>query len=400
MWRRLLRLDTLLLRLFVLMWLTLVASHLIAYSVVVPARWAIRQAPGVPAGAPPGPPGASWPGGPPPDAGGAAQRPRPEAWAGGHLPTLPSLPPGNPFGSSGGPGGPRLPMPLLWLDYALRALIIALGALIGARWLSGPMRRLTRAAHGLSQSLVRGEKLPQLDARRGTVEVREAAEVFNAMAQRLQQQFDARGMHLAAASHDLRTPLTRLRMRIEALPPAQRAEAARDLHEIDELLDATLAVLREQHEQVQPGWVDLGALLQAVADDLAEQGHDVGLTLRPGLRVRARPAALRRIVGNLVSNALKHGGGAQLSTLADEQGVTLWVDDNGPGIPPEQLARVFEPWVRLDNERQRGHGLGLAIARELAEREGATLWLANRETGGLRACVRWPPQPALVSGGT
>ncbi|HSW08357.1 ATP-binding protein [Aquabacterium sp.] len=399
-------LDTLLLRLFVLMWVTLVLSHLVAFSVVVGVRTQSRQIlglapeptgwqrppPGMPPGAgpagpsrPPGPPGPPGPAGPPGLAG-AGRLP---------IPTLPSLPPGNPFGlSPGGPGagGPRMSTPLLWLDYGLRALVIALGALIGARWLSAPMRRLSQAAHGLSGSLARREALPQLDAGRGTREVREAAQVFNTMTQRLQQQFDARGMHLAAVSHDLRTPLTRLRMRLEALPPEARTHAARDLHEIDELLDATLAVLREQHENALPGVVDLGALLQAIADDLAEQGQQVEVSLPAGLRVRARPAALRRIVGNLVSNALRHGGSARLSAVADGQGVTLWVDDDGPGIPPAQLAQVFEPWVRLDRSRgHAGHGLGLAIARELAEHDGAQLWLANRNGGGLRACVRWPP---------
>lgn len=337
------------------------------------------------------------------------QHPLPSGVPGGgllpHMPTLPSLPPGNPFelpGSARNTGGPRgMSQAALWLDYGLRIAIIALGALIGARWLSAPMRRLARAAQGLTGSLARGEALPRLDAQIGTREVRETTEVFNTMAQRLQQQFDARGMHLAAVSHDLRTPLTRLRMRLEALPPEARTAAARDLHEIDELLDATLAVLREQHENAAPGVVDLGALVQALADDLAEQGQHVETSLPPGLRVRARPAALRRVVGNLVSNALRHGGSAKLSAANDVLGVTLWVDDNGPGIPPAQLAQVFEPWVRLENSRGRsGHGLGLAIARELAEHDGATLWLANRETGGLRACVRWPPvtgaQPGAV----
>lgn len=379
------RLDTLLLRLFVLMWLTLVLSHLVAFSTVALVRAQSRQLLGLGSEALPGPAGPS--GGP-----GAPQGPP----HGVLPPVLSSLPPGNPFElSPGAPGagGPRsLPKALLWLDYGLRAVVIALGAWIGARWLSAPMRRLARAAQGLSGSLARGEDLPQLDARRGTREVRETAQVFNTMTQRLQQQFDARGMHLAAVSHDLRTPLTRLRMRLEALPPEARAAAARDLHEIDELLDATLAVLREQHENQAPGVVDLGALLQALADDLAEQGQRVQVSLPRGLRVRGRPAALRRIVGNLVSNALRHGGGARLSAVADAQGVTLWVDDDGPGIPPAQLAQVFEPWVRLDSSRGRaGHGLGLAIARELAEHDGATLWLANREEGGLRACVRWPP---------
>ncbi|MBI5259848.1 MAG: HAMP domain-containing protein [Burkholderiales bacterium] len=353
------RFDTLFVRLFLLMWLALVASHLVAWNVV-----AGHVLPGPEFGADGGPP----------------------------VPVLPSLPPGNPFDEPADEPPRGLPRPALWLDYGLRAFVIGLAAALGARWLSTPMRRLSVAAGSLSGRLAQGEPLPRLDAQRGTAEVRAAAAVFNTMAERLQQQFDARGMHLAAVSHDLRTPLTRLRLRLEALPPGPLAAAQRDLREIDELLDATLAVLREQNEGAPPAVVDLPALLQALADDLAEQGQVLTLQAMPeGLRVRARPAALRRVLANLVGNALRHGGNARVGAGADAQGVVLWVDDDGRGIPPAQLDRVFEPWVRLAPDAPRGgHGLGLAIARELAARDGATLWLANRPQGGLRASLRLP----------
>lgn len=169
------RFDTLFLRLFVLMWATLVLSHLLAFTLAVPSL-----------GPPPG------------DVGAPGARPPP--------PALPSLP-------------PDLPAKALWLDYALRAAVIGVGALLGARWLSAPMRRLSRAADGLAAALASGRTPTPLDSTRGTAEVRAAAAVFNTMAQRLQEQFDARGMHMAALSHDLRTPLTRLRMRLEDAPP-------------------------------------------------------------------------------------------------------------------------------------------------------------------------------------
>lgn len=419
-WRRF---DTLFMRLFVLMWLTLVISHVAAFLLVT-----------------------TRPGGPQPGPGGAMP-----------LPTFPSLPPGNPFTAEsatsppilqpGGPGhrpfgvdrpppppghggampfaappsgraepGPRpltaagqpaLPRNDLWLDYAVRLFIIALGAWLGARWLARPMQRLSAAAVTLSQSFGRAAPAPvPLDEHQGTLEVREAARVFNQMAQQLQQQFDARGLHMAAVSHDLRTPLTRLRMRLARWPDlAEQQAAVADIHEMDELIGDTLAVLREQHDGSQARPVDVGAFLQALVDDLQDQGLAVDCTppAQP-LRVRVRPVALRRILGNLAGNAVRHGGSAHLAAQVDEGRVHITVDDLGPGIAPEQLARVFEPWVRLSdaevpgmaggpqvpNPSRSGHGLGLAIARDLAERDGGEVSLHNRAEGGLRARLSLP----------
>jgi len=363
------RFDTLFVRLFVLMWLTLVASHLIAWTLAVPG----------------GGPGAGRP-----------------------LPTLPSLPPGSLLDAAPGgppptpPGGPArpptpgpsmqgappaLPAAALWTDYGVRLLVIALGAALGARWLAAPMRRLSRASAALAGQVASGAPLQALDERRGTREVRDTAAVFNRMATRLQEQFDTRSLHMAALSHDLRTPLTRLRMRLEKLPPGSAPGAAGDIREMDELVDGTLAVLREQRDDEAARPVDAGALLQALVDDLAESGHAVALVAAPAPRVRAHPAALRRIVGNLVGNALRHGGRTSVSLgTAPDGAAEILVDDDGPGIPPAQIEAAFRPWVRLAGSGQRpGHGLGLAIARDLAERDAAQLTLHNRPEGGLRA---------------
>ena len=382
------RFDTLFLRLFLLMWVTLVAAHLVAYTLSVPlsepaggasplGRLDPARLPVLPSLPPMGDPAA---GRAPP------RGPGPGGWPPGAL-----GPPGM-EGRAGPPGAPGAPAGrgFLWIDYLLRATVIAFGAALGARWLARPMRRLSGAAQALQQSLARGEAPPLLDERRGTVEVRDTARLFNRMAQRLREQFDARGLHLAAVSHDLRTPLTRLRLRLEALPPAEREAAAQDIAAIDALLDDTLAVLREQRAG-EPERVDLGALLQALADDLADQGLPVELLpLGPTTLVRARPVALRRVLDNLVGNALRYGGNARLHARRDGGAVELCVDDDGPGIPPDQIDRAFEPWVRLREQAGGGQGLGLAIARDLAERDGATLTLANRPEGGLRACLRLP----------
>lgn len=371
------RFDTLFVRLFLLMWVTLVASHLVAWALAVPA-------------------------------GGPGDRP---------LPTLPSLPPGNPFtDAAAGPGGPPpgpppdspgrfdappgrapalppgLPAGALWTDYALRMLVIALGAALGARWLAAPMRRLSRASAALAGTLARGTPLQPLDERRGTHEVRETAAVFNRMATRLQEQFDTRSLHMAALSHDLRTPLTRLRMRLEKLPEGSLPGAALDIREMDEMIDGTLAVLREQRDDAAARPLDATALLQAMVDDLAELGHEIPLSAAPAPRARAHPAALRRVVGNLVGNALRHGRQARITLAAAAAGgVEILVDDDGPGIPPDQIEQAFRPWVRLPGSAARpGHGLGLAIARELAERDGGRLSLHNRPEGGLRARLLLP----------
>ncbi len=372
-WRRF---DTLGLRLFVLLWVTLVASHLVAFTLSMPLGMGER-----------GP--------------SVAERLKPD-----HMPTLGSLPPGGPLdpGPPQGapPGGPPggLPNNVLWLDYGLRGLVIALGAALGARWLSAPMRRLARASRDLSQGLARGRPPPVLDERGGTAEVREAAHVFNTMAQRLQEQFDARGMHLASVSHDLRTPLTRLRMRLEDAEPALADGANADIHEMSEMIDATLDVLREQREGSQAQVVDVRALLAALTDDLQSTGHDAALAEGPELRALARPAALKRVLANLVGNALRYGGSARLALRADAAGVLVTVDDRGPGIPPDQLELAFRPWVRLTTSHARsGHGLGLAIARDLAERDGGRLTLENRPEGGLRARLLLPSVSAPTSSG-
>lgn len=391
------RFNTLFWRLFVLMWVTLILSHFTAFVLSIPLTTGSGSPVERMSGAdlanlatlpslPPGNPltarsDAAAPAGPTePRPGGMAP---PGPWPDGPPPM------GLPGGVDGAP--PALPAQTLWFDYALRALLIGLGALLGARWLAAPMQRLSRAAAELAQGLSQGRRPPALNEDRGTVEVRETARVFNHMTQRLQEQFDQRSLHMAALSHDLRTPLTRLRLRIERLPEAVAQAAIADIREMDEMIDASLAVMREQSDGAEPRVVDLGAMLQSLVDDLCEQGEVVDLADPPAVRVRVHPASLRRILGNLVGNALRYGQRARLSLEPGAAGVAVYVDDDGPGIPPEQLERVFQPWVRLPGEqRPSGSGLGLAIARDLAQREGGTLALRNRPTGGLRATLVLP----------
>jgi signal transduction histidine kinase len=381
--------DTLFKRLFLLLWVGLVVSHLIAFTVTTrvyappqarPGAGAMPVLPSLPPmglgpGEPThhGPPPQSMPAGPPP---GPDLRRPPEF--------------------AGPPGG--LQTGALWLDYGVRVLAIGVAAWFGARWLSSPMRRLAAASENLGRALGQGRRAPRLDEQRGTLEVRQTAHVFNAMAERLHAQFDAQGLLMAAISHDLRTPLARLRMRIEmmeAQPQSERCIA--DVREMDALIDSVLDLLRAPYDQAERERVDLTALVQARVDDLIEQGHPVGLTGPPPqaapVVVLGQAAALNRLIDNLIANALRHGGSAQVSVTAHAGEVQVAIDDRGPGIPEHQLDAVFQPFYRVDTSRSRdtgGSGLGLYIARDLAQRHGGGLTLANRAVGGLRATLTLP----------
>lgn len=371
--------DTLFLRLFLLMWIALVASHLLAFGLVrqihePPGGGPHGEAPALPVlpSLPPigGPPDSARPGGPPP-------------------------PP--PHAEADAPGG-GLPASALWLDYAVRFVAIGIAAWFGARWLSAPMRRLSQASEQLAAAIAEGRPAPVLDEERGTREVRATAQVFNAMAQRLRAQFDAQSLLMAAISHDLRTPLARLRLRLETMDEqAQTQRCIADVREMDALIGEVLAMLRDGHARAEPERVDAAALVQALADDLAEQGQAVTLAdapMAPGSAiVLARPAALKRIVGNLIGNALRYGGSAELAIVRegpDACELRIDVADRGPGIAPDRLDAVFEPFVRLDAARLQSTGLGLYIARDLAQRDGGRLTLANRPGGGLQATLTLP----------
>jgi protein-histidine pros-kinase len=302
-----------------------------------------------------------------------------------------------------GPTPPALPASALALDYGVRAFVIALAAAWGARWLTRPVARLVGSADALADTLVRGQRPPTLTESDGTREVRAAAGVFNRMAAQIRQLFNGRGLMMASISHDLRTPLTRMRIRLEGaqLPAPMRQRFVADLDEMNALIEDVLDAFRAGADAARPPQrVDVAALLQALVDDHAEHGAQARLvTAAPPVVVWTEPVALRRIVDNLVGNALRYGGSAEvaLALAANGREVAIMVDDHGPGIDPAHLPAVLQPFVRLENSRNRatgGVGLGLAIANELAQRLGGTLTLVNRAGGGLRAQLHLPLQPA------
>ena len=407
--------DTLFKRLFALMWLALVVSHAVAFLVVTrnggggrlptfpslpPFSFSQRAASmpqGMPSrptgrpddGAPPnwrdgpnGPGDARGPGGPPPfsDRGGMG--------------APPPMPPNGTMGTGAPGASPQdfgLPTSAAVLDYGIRLLIIGLAAWFGARWLSAPMRRLQAASRTLGQSLARNEVPPQVDERAGTVEVREAAHVFNEMSRQLSDQVNSRALLVAAISHDLRTPLTRIRMRLESSESdLLTARSIADIHEMDDLIESALEVFRGTGGHDEASQVtDVNALVQALVDDLADLGQPVSVQGEPAPAL-VQAAGLRRVVSNLVNNALRYGQRADVSVHPHGDAVHIVIEDQGPGIPEAQLDAVMKPFYRLDTSRNRltgGSGLGLYIARDLIARQGGVLTLANRAEGGLRATI-------------
>lgn len=431
--------DTLARRIFLLLWVTLVVAQALAIGVVTWTRgdpYALRMH-----GAPSLPPMPALVRGPQPPGPGPGQRPGTEPGSGsrpgpqgmgadselhdepplpGDMPMPPregfrgfAPPPSQTQGAQ--PSGPppqwRGPFRALtaWeltLDYGIRLLVTGLAAWIASRWLSRPMRDLVRASQELGQSLHKQDRLPLLDEQRGTLEVRESAQVFNAMARQLRRQFNERGLMVAAISHDLRTPLTRLRMRLETLDieDIQRQRSVEDIREMNALVDAVMELFRGDGPGAAEPLVDvdLGALAQALTDDLIEQAmpvrfeddsassDDESMNGAPVL-AKGQPMALRRVLGNLVGNAVRYGGSAEVRVGRDAQGAWLRVTDPGPGIPEDKLEAVFEPFYRLEDSRNRhtgGAGLGLYIARELTLRQRGSLTLSNRPEGGLMAELR------------
>lgn len=290
------------------------------------------------------------------------------------------------------PPGPPLLHPGMVLDIGVRLGALMLAAWIGARWLSQPMRRLARAASELGRDIHRAPL-----AEGGTQECREATRVFNQMQAQIRQQLNERDRFVAAVSHDLRTPLTRLRLRAEALvDDGQRHSFRQDIREMDAMISATLDYLRGAADPEPCVPLDLAALLHSLADDSQACGQDVQVEGH-AVPLRARPSALRRCIGNLVENAVRYGGRAQIRLLDDVDRVRIEVSDSGPGIPEAELDKVLAPFYRVEGSRNRntgGVGLGLSIAHDIARQHQGRLMLRNGRPAGLVAMLELPRNPA------
>lgn len=253
--------------------------------------------------------------------------------------------------------------------------------------LTRPLARFTQAAEALGRGNL-DEPVPET----GSFEVRHAAHAFNEMQARIRRLIDARTQMIAAISHDLRTPITRLRLRAEFVedPEAQRRMLS-DLDEMETMIKSTLAFAREDSDREQAISLDLAALLRDVAEEMP------GSLLRPDMpahaQISGRPLALRRCFRNVIDNAIKYGKTACIGLHPEEKSVTVTIDDDGPGIPEEQRDLVFRPFYRLDASRNRdsgGTGLGLAIVQSIVLIHGGDVTLSNRPEGGLRVTIRLP----------
>jgi signal transduction histidine kinase len=277
-----------------------------------------------------------------------------------------------------------------YLIYPL-VLIAALflGAFVVARGITVPLARIARAADAVGRGFRQGALVEE-----GPSELRLAARAFNSMQERLNRYLDSRTRVLAGMSHDLRTPITRMLLRAEALTdPSLHDRFTQDLEEMQAMVQGSLDMLKglASSEPTRP--IDVNALLRALQSDYAEMGFkvDVSGILREPLG--AQPQALRRLLANLLDNSRRFASSAALEVNEDGTDVVFRVKDDGPGIPQTELERVMEPYFRLESSRDRttgGTGLGLSIARDIAQAHGGHLRLVNRVEGGLEAIVTIP----------
>ena len=278
-----------------------------------------------------------------------------------------------------------------WLPAVLLGQLVLLAAFTwaGVRLATRPLAQLADAADRLGPDL-KTEPLPES----GPQEVTRAARAFNAMQARIAGHMAERTQILAAISHDLQTPITRMRMRADMLDDGvQRDKMNRDLREMEALVKDGVAYARTLHGALEaPCRIDPDAMLDSLVGDYQDAGRAVTLRGTAGASFATRPHALRRILGNLVDNGLKYAGAVEIGVEAPAAGeLVILVRDFGPGIPETELEKVFEPFYRLEASRNRdtgGTGLGLAIARQLASSLGGALELGNHPQGGLEARLR------------
>ncbi|HJS03288.1 MAG TPA: ATP-binding protein [Variovorax sp.] len=294
----------------------------------------------------------------------------------------------------------RVGMPVsnwvLWV-LVLQLAVLALCAWFAVRLVTRPLARLAKAADELGPDL-KGRELEE----EGPSEVAHAARAFNAMQRRIAGYMAERVEILAAISHDLQTPITRMRLRTEMMDNEKdQLKFRQDLDAMHALVKEGVTYAKTLHGATEPPCrVDADALLESMVADYGDAGQQVHLEGRIGGPIVTRPNALRRIIVNLVDNALKFGSEVRMRVRVDAGRLVVAIVDNGPGIPPDQLEAVLKPFYRVESSRNRstgGTGLGLAIAHQLATAMGAELSLHNRDEGGLEARIAMTLQQDLAS---
>jgi signal transduction histidine kinase len=284
--------------------------------------------------------------------------------------------------------------PAFLTAFLLMTLAAALLTLWAVRRLTAPVRTLAAAAEALGRD-VNSPPLPE----DGPLEVATASAAFNTMAARIRRFVRDRTELLTAIGHDLRTPITRLKLRAEFVEDdEQRRKMLADLEELEAMVSATLAFGRDATAGEPVSALDLAELLRTILDEAGDARPEAADRLSyegpPHLIIQARPLALKRAVANLVSNAVNYGGSASIRLhVPTGAAIVVDVEDQGPGVPPQELERVFEPFHRGEPSRNRetgGVGLGLPIARNIIRAHGGDIVLSNRPSGGLKATITLP----------
>ena len=289
--------------------------------------------------------------------------------------------------------------PIFLTPTALLLMIIPLAALLlsiyAVRWIIAPLADVATAATAFGRSPEGNEAL----RRRGPREIVQVADALNDMRMRIRAMLDDRNRMLAGISHDLRTPLTRLRLRAERVSQEfLRTAMVSDLTYVTRMLDETLEYLREGARSEIPSCIDVSSFLQTICSEFADMGYDVSYIGPARLSYRCRARTLSRAVTNVVENAVKYGSTVRVVLRKTEPGsIKIEVVDDGPGIPPPLLEKVFEPFFKGDDQRTQGNsgvgfGLGLSIARDIIKRHGGRIEMCAAQPAGLRVLLVLPPE--------
>ena len=294
------------------------------------------------------------------------------------------------LGSGPAPGQPR---PEFLFVLAGWFLLVALGTVCVALWFAHRITRHLAVLERVAATIDADGVVPRLPES-GPAELRATARALNTMTARLKNAAESRMRLVAAAGHDLRTPMTRMRLRAEFLDEEDRSMWLSDLEELDRIADSAIQLVREETHRETNQMVRVDEITSEICQDLAAMQASVTIMKMEAVTISSAPLALTRAVRNLVINAATHGGGAFVTVgLEDNTTASITIDDEGPGIPDQSMSRVFEPFFRVDPARRKfgaGAGLGLAIAKEIVERHGGKLTLQNRSPRGLRQKIIFP----------
>jgi signal transduction histidine kinase len=271
-------------------------------------------------------------------------------------------------------------------------LLVAIGTVGVALWFAHRITRHLAVLERVAATIDADGILPRLPET-GPAELKATARALNTMTARLKNAAESRMRLVAAAGHDLRTPMTRMRLRAEFLDEEDRSLWLSDLEELDRIADSAIQLVREETQRERTGLLRVDEIISEICRDLASMKASVTIIKMEAVTISSAPLALTRAVRNLVINAATHGGGAFVTVGMENSAALITIDDEGPGIPDQSMSRVFEPFFRVDPARRKagpGAGLGLAIAKEIVERHGGKLTLQNRSPRGLRQEIVFP----------